>query len=128
MWLSVVHTELRGLENAQGTWVAQLVKCQTLDFSSGHDLMVCEIESQVWLCTGSVKPAWDSLSLSLSLSLCPSPACALSLSLKINKLKKIINILMLGGKGLPPYANFPKCSGNLSGMRSPELKGMHKVI
>ena len=27
-----------------GTWVAQLVKCPTLDFGSGHDLMVCEIE------------------------------------------------------------------------------------
>ena len=85
MWFYVVHTELRGLENAQGAWVAQLVKCQTLDFSSGHDLMVCEIESQAWLCTGSVEPAWDFDSRP------PLPApLLLSLSLsKINKLKKI---------------------------------------
>ena len=27
-----------------GTWVAQWVKHPTLDFSSGHDLPVCEIE------------------------------------------------------------------------------------
>ena len=27
-----------------GAWVAQLVKCLTLDFSSGHDLMVWEFE------------------------------------------------------------------------------------
>ena len=27
-----------------GTWVAQLVKHPTLDFSSGHDLTVCGIE------------------------------------------------------------------------------------
>ena len=28
----------------QGTWVDQSVKCPTLDFGSGHDLMVHEIE------------------------------------------------------------------------------------
>ena len=28
----------------EGAWVSQLVKLQTLDFSSGHDLMLHEIE------------------------------------------------------------------------------------
>ena len=52
--------------------VAQSVKYLTLDFSSGHGLMVREfnpmsVQSLLWI-------------LSLSLSLCPSSACALSLS------------------------------------------------
>ena len=33
----------------QGAWVAQLVKHPTLDFSSGHDLTVCETEPHVGL-------------------------------------------------------------------------------
>ena len=33
-----------------GTWVAQLVKCPTCDFGSGHDLMDCETEP----CVGEV--------------------------------------------------------------------------
>ena len=51
----------------QGAWVAQSVKCPTLDFSSGHDLPVHEIEPCVRLCADSAEPAWDSLPLSLSL-------------------------------------------------------------
>ena len=35
----------------RGTWVAQLVKHVTLDFGSGHDLMVCGIEPSLWLCS-----------------------------------------------------------------------------
>ena len=35
-----------------GAWVAQLVKCLTLDFGSGHDLMVCEIEPRIRLHIG----------------------------------------------------------------------------
>ena len=54
--------------------MAQSVKRLTLDFGSGHDLMVRGIEPRVGLCADSVEPAWDFLSLSL-----------LSLSLKINK-------------------------------------------
>ena len=27
-----------------GTWVAQSVKCPTLDFDSDHDLTICEFE------------------------------------------------------------------------------------
>ena len=46
--------------------MAQLVKCLTLDFSSGHDLMVCEFKPHIGLCADSVAPAWDSLSPSLS--------------------------------------------------------------
>ena len=45
--------------------VAQWVKCPTLDFSSGHDRSVHEIEPRVRLCADSVD--------SLPPSLCPSP-------------------------------------------------------
>ena len=51
---------------SQGTWVAHSVKCPTLDFGSGHDLTVREIEPRVWLCADSAESAWDSLSPSLS--------------------------------------------------------------
>ena len=60
---------------AGGTWVAQSVKRLTLDFGSGHDLMVCDFKARIGLCANSSEPAWDSLSLSLFL---PLP-CALSL-------------------------------------------------
>ena len=56
-----------------------MVKPQTLDFGSGHDLAVLGFEPHVRLCADSVKPAWDSVFLSL----CLSPTW-LSLS-KINK-------------------------------------------
>ena len=37
---------LQGLKAAEswGAWVTQSVKCLTLNFGSGHDLAVCEIE------------------------------------------------------------------------------------
>ena len=58
--------------------MAQLVKCPTLDFSSGHDLVVHEFEPLIGLCTSSVELAWDSFSLPLSappqLALSPSPS------------------------------------------------------
>ena len=60
---------------------AQLIKGLTLDFSSGHDLMVHEIEPHVRLCA----ECGACLGFSLSVSLCPSPACALSLYLKVNE-------------------------------------------
>ena len=69
----------------QGPWMAPSVKRPTLDFRSGHDLMVHEFEPHVGLCADTLERAWDSLSL------CPSSACflsSLSLCLKINKLKK----------------------------------------
>ena len=64
----------------RGAWVAQSVKHLTLDFSSGHDLTVHEIEPRVGLCTDRVEPAWI---LSLPLFL-PLPRF-FSLFLKINK-------------------------------------------
>ena len=71
---SVQYLKFKAL---RGTWVVQSVKAPTLDFSSGLDLMVCELKPCLGLSAGSVEPAWDSLSPSLSASL--------SLSLKINK-------------------------------------------
>ena len=59
--------------------MAQWVKHPTLDFGSGHDLLVRGIEPRVGLCTDSAEPAWDSLSPSLSAS--PS----FTISLKINQ-------------------------------------------
>ena len=49
--------------------VALSLRYLTLDFGSGHDLTVHEMEPQVGLCADGVEPAWDSLSVSLSLSL-----------------------------------------------------------
>ena len=71
--------------------MAQSVKHQTLDFSSGHDLTIHGFELQVGLYANSVDPAWDSLSLSLTLplfSLSLSVSLSVSLSKEINKLKK----------------------------------------
>ena len=48
--------------------MAQLVKRLTLDFGSGHDLMVRGIEPPVWLSADSMESAWDSLFPSLSAS------------------------------------------------------------
>ena len=69
-------------QNTRPTWVAQLVKYQTLDFCSGHDPIVHGIKPCVRLCTVSTEPAWDSLSLPLSL---PFPPLVFFLPLRINK-------------------------------------------
>ena len=53
----------------KGTWVVQSVKPPTLDFGSGHDLMVHEIAPHMCLCNDSEEPAWYSLYPSLCLSL-----------------------------------------------------------
>ena len=66
-----------------GAWVAQLVNHPTLSFSSGHDLMVCEVEPCIRLHADGGEPAWDSLPVSLS----ALPLLARSVSQKIN-LKK----------------------------------------
>ena len=63
--------------------MAQLVKYLTLDFSSGHDLMVQELKPHVRLCADRAEPAWDSLVLCLSL---PLP-CLQVLSLSLSFLK-----------------------------------------
>ena len=52
-----------------GAWVAQSVKYPTLDFSSGHHLMICKFKPHVRLCPDGAKPTWDSLSLPFSLPL-----------------------------------------------------------
>ena len=67
----------------KGDWVAQLVKRQTLDLSSGHDLTVLGSNSQVELCTDS----GDLLGI-LSLPLSALPLLILSLSEKVHKHEK----------------------------------------
>ena len=57
----------------RGAWMAHSVKCPTLDFGSGHDLMVLEVGLR------AVSLGF-SLSLSLSLSLCPAGTHMPSLS------------------------------------------------
>ena len=64
------------MDEERGAWVAQSVKCLTLDFSSDHDLTGHEIELLIGLCTDSLKPAWDSISPSLSAP--PTPMHSLS--------------------------------------------------
>ena len=60
--------------------MAQLVKRLTLDFGSGHDLMVCELEPCIGLHADNTEPAWDSLSPSL-----PAPPPVTLMLSKINK-------------------------------------------
>ena len=61
----------------RGTWEAQLVKCPTLGFGSGHDLWFREFEPHIGVHADIVEPARDSLSPSLS----APPPLMLSLSL-----------------------------------------------
>ena len=48
--------------------MAQSVRHLTLDFGSGHDLIVCEFKPCVGLCTDSVDPAWNPLSLKIKIN------------------------------------------------------------
>ena len=48
--------------DTRGTWVVQSVKRLTLDFSSGHDLTVCEFEHHVRFHADITEPSWDPLS------------------------------------------------------------------
>ena len=66
----------------RGAWVAQSVKCPTLDLGSGHNLTVCGFKPCIGLCADSPKPAWDSVAPSLSAPhlLTLSLTCSLSLS------------------------------------------------
>ena len=70
------------------TWVAQWVKRQTLDFSSGHDLMVMRLNPPLGSTPG-VEPTWDSLSHSPSssarLPLMHILMLSLSLSLSVSQ-------------------------------------------
>ena len=47
--------------------MAQSIKHPTLDYISGHDLVVCEFRPYIGLFADSGEPAWDSLSLLPSL-------------------------------------------------------------
>ena len=67
--------------------MAQSVKHPTLDFGSGRDLMVGEIEPQSSHCADSAESAWDSLLLSLCLSLAHVLAHSLKLKKKNSKWK-----------------------------------------
>ena len=53
------------LKEKMGGLVAHSVKCLTLDFGLGHDLMVYESKPCIGLCADSAEPAWDSLVFSL---------------------------------------------------------------
>ena len=55
--------------NSRGTWVAQPVERPTLDFGSGHDLTVREIEPRIRLCADSADSLLGLLCLPLSLCL-----------------------------------------------------------
>ena len=59
--------------------MAQSLKRPTLDFGSGHDLVVHEVKSCVGLCTESIEPAWDCLPPPLS---APPPTHALKTKTK----------------------------------------------
>ena len=63
--------------------MAQSVKHPTLDFGSGHDLMVVGSSPA----SGSVLTVWSLLGILSLLSLCPSPTRSHDLSLK-SPLKK----------------------------------------
>ena len=61
---------------------AQSVKCPTLGFGSGHDLIVREFKPHVRLHADGAEPVWDSLSPFPSASLWLTCTCSPSLSLK----------------------------------------------
>ena len=65
----------------------QSVKGPTLDFGSGHDLMVRGIEPPIWLCADSSELAWNSLSLLPSLS---APPLLVQVLIYLSLSKKVI--------------------------------------
>ena len=72
--------------------MAQSIKCSTLDFGSGHDLMVREFKPLTGLCAGGTEPAWDSLSPSVVPLL--AQVCFLSLKNKQTLKKKEARICL----------------------------------
>ena len=56
------------LKRWRGAWVSQSCGCPTLDFGSGHGLVVREFENHIRISADGVESAWDSLSPSLSAS------------------------------------------------------------
>ena len=65
--------------------MVQLLKRLTLDFGSGHYLMVLEFEPRFGVCADSVDPAWGSWSPSLSPPTLLMIIFSLSLSLSLKK-------------------------------------------
>ena len=49
------------IQGHRGAWVAQSVKCWTLDLGSSHELTIREFEPRTGLCADRAEPAWDSL-------------------------------------------------------------------
>ena len=80
--LAVKFSQGMGRLGGSVGWVA--------NYSSGHDLMVCEFEPSIRLCADSSEPG-AYFGFCVSLSLCPFPSCSLSLSLSkiINTKKKL---------------------------------------
>ena len=68
--------------------MAQLVTCLPVDFGSGHDLLVHEVEPHVGFCAASTNPGWDSLSPPLSVSPLLVRLLSLSLSFFLSLSKK----------------------------------------
>ena len=81
-----------------GAWVVQSVMCWTLDFGSGHDLKVCEIEPCFGLHTVRVEPAWDSLSPFLSLHPLLMLMCSLKINQQLQKIKNPLNPYWINGR------------------------------
>ena len=57
MLIMMVVLRLNKLVKTWGIWVAQSVKLLILDFDSGHDLIVHEIDPHVGLCADNEEPA-----------------------------------------------------------------------
>ena len=74
------HVNLKFFRDA---W-AKSVKCPTLDFGSGRDLMVREIKPPAGLCADSVEPVWESLSAPAPLKHDRSFVLALSKQTKLS--------------------------------------------
>ena len=66
------------MELTKGVWVAQWVKHLTLDFGSGSNLTVHEIETQARHYAENVEPAWNSPSPFVPFLVSHMYACTLS--------------------------------------------------
>ena len=89
-YIGVVKTTLlsslkqnAALKDLRDALVAESVEHPTLDFGSGHDLMVCGTKPHIWLRADSSEPAWNSPSPPLSAT--PLLTRVLSPSLSQNK-------------------------------------------
>ena len=88
--------------------MAQLVKHQTLDFGSGHDLQVGETELCIGLCPDSMEPASDSHFPFLS---SPPPLMCAGTYVRTFSLSKQIN---LKKKSLYSWSSVPRSKSNVN--------------